>query len=251
MRGAGKSTLVVTADGNESNSVALNIGGSSLRDVVINEFLADPADGLAGDANHDGVRDASADEFIELVNSTTSDIDLSGYQLQTRALNATTDTLRHRFANGTRLFAGTAIVIFGGGAPNATNPLFGGAQIVKASSGGLSLVNSGGVITLRNKNSEIVSSIAYGTSLGLRADQNQSLTRTPDITGAFSLHSLAAGGPDRSFSPGTKVDGSAFTRNLSVATIASPANISHALALRGSRFPSLAFRFRQLPRRPT
>lgn len=248
MRGAGKTTLVVTADGSESNSVALNIGGSALRDVVINEFLADPPDGLAGDANHDGVRDSSADEFIELVNSTTHDIDLSGYQLQTRALTGTTDTLRHRFANGTTLFAGTAIVVFGGGAPNASNPVFNGAQVVKASSGGLSLVNSGGVITLRNKNSEIVSSVAYGTSLGLRADQNQSLTRAPDVTGAFSLHLTVS---DRAFSPGTQIDGSAFIRISSVAAIASPVNISHALALRGSHVPSLALWFRQLPRRPT
>ena len=282
MRGAGKSTLVVTADNSESNSVTLSLGGSALRDVVINEFLADPPDGLAGDANHDGVRDSSADEFIELVNSTTNDIDLSGYQLQSRALNGTTDTLRHRFANGTTLFAGTAIVIFGGGALNATNPVFGGAQVVKASSGGLSLVNSGGVITLRNKSSEIVTSVAYGTSLGLRADQNQSLTRAPDVTGPFSLHSAAS---DRAFSPGTQIDGAAFVRILSAAcsfvwsssfslpaqnslkaelktsalklkqyssaALASPANISHALASRGSHFPSLAFRLRQLPRRPT
>ena len=282
MRGAGKSTLVVTADNSESNSVALSLGGSALRDVVINEFLADPPDGLAGDVNHDGVRDSSADEFIELVNSTTNDIDLSGYQLQSRALNGTTDTLRHRFANGTTLFAGTAIVIFGGGALNATNPVFGGAQVVKASSGGLSLVNSGGVLTLRNKSSEIVTSVAYGTSLGLRADQNQSLTRAPDVTGSFSLHSAAS---DRAFSPGTQIDGAAFVRVLSAAcslvwsssfslpaqnslkaelktsalklkqyssaALASPANISHALASRGNRFPSLAFRLRQLPRRPT
>lgn len=284
MRGAGKSTLAVTAENSESNSVALNLGGSALRDVVINEFLADPPDGLAGDANHDGVRDSSADEFIEFVNSTNHDIDLSGYQLQTRALNATTDTLRHRFANGTILFRGTAIVVFGGGALNATNPIFGGAQVVKASSGGLSLVNSGGVITLRNKSSEIVTSVAYGTSLALRADQNQSLTRAPDVTGSFSQHSTVS---DRAFSPGTQLDGAAFIRvssisrssvlspsfslpaennNLkvelktsalkqntysSIAAIASPANISHALASRGSQFPSLAFRFRRLPRRPT
>jgi len=251
LRGAGKTTLLITADTAESNSVTLTLGGSSLRDVVINEILADPPDGLAGDANHDGVRDSSADEFVELVNSTTNDIDLSGYQLQTRSLTTATDTLRHRFANGTTLFAGTAIVIFGGGAPNPTNAVFNGSQIVKASSGGLSLVNSGGVVTLRNRNGEIVTSVAYGTSLGLRGDQNQSLTRAPDITGAFTLHSIAPGSEGRAFSPGTQIDGAAFIRVLSVAGIALPANISHALALRGSHFPSLAFRFRQLPRRPT
>jgi len=209
LRGAGVSTLGVTADGVQSNSTTITIGGSSLRDVVINEFLADPPDGLAGDANHDGVRDTSADEFIELVNSTTHDLDLSGYQLQSRALTATNDTMRHRFAPGTILFAGTAIVVFGGGSLNPGDPIFGGSQVVKASSGGLSLVNSGGVITLRNTAAEIVTSVAYGSSLGLRADQNQSLTRSPDITGTFSLHSSTS---DRHFSPGAKLDGSVFIR---------------------------------------
>ncbi|HEV2833852.1 MAG TPA: lamin tail domain-containing protein [Pyrinomonadaceae bacterium] len=212
LRGAGVSTLAVTADGVQSNSTTITIGGSSLRDIVINEFLADPADGLAGDANHDGVRDTAADEFIELVNSTPHDLDLSGYQLQTRALTASNDIPRHRFATGTILFAGTAIVVFGGGSPNAANPIFGGSLVVKASSGGLSLVNSGGVITLRNTAGEIVTSVAYGSSLSLRADQNQSLTRSPDITGAFVPHSTASGSEGRLFSPGTHLDGSAFIR---------------------------------------
>ena len=207
LRGARTSTLIVTADGVQSNPVSLVLGGSSLRDIVINEILADPPDGLNGDANHDGVRDTSADEFVELVNSTAHDLDLSGYQLQTRSLTATTDTLRHRFAPATILFGGTAIVVFGGGTPAAGNPIFGGSQVVKASTGGLSFVNSGGLVTLRNPAGEIVTSVAYGLSLGLRGDQNQSLTRSPDITGDFLLHSVAS---DRNLSPGTRADGSMF-----------------------------------------
>jgi hypothetical protein len=37
--------------------------------LVLNEFLADPVNDLAGDANGDGTRDGSQDEFIELVNT--------------------------------------------------------------------------------------------------------------------------------------------------------------------------------------
>ena len=251
LRGAGKTTLTVTADGVQANATTVTLGGSSLRDIVINELLADPPDSLNGDANHDGVRDTSADEFVELVNSTAQDLDLSGYQLQSRSLTATNDTLRHRFAQGTTLFAGAAIVVFGGGSPNASNPVFGGSQIVKASSGGLSLVNGGGVITLRNAKGEIVTSVAYGSSFGLRGDQNQSLTRSPDITGDLTLHSTVPGSNKTLFSPGTRLDGSAFIRNLSAASIASPANICHALSLRSDHFPARALRFRQLPRRPT
>ena len=250
LRGAGRSTLVVSADNVQSNATTVALAGSSLRDVVINELLADPPDGLAGDANHDGVRDTSADEFVELVNSTTHDIDLSGYQLQSRSLTTTNDTLRHRFAAGTTLFAGTAIVIFGGGSPTAANPVFLGSQVVKASTGGLSLVNSGGVVTLRNAAGAIVTSVAYGTSLNLRGDQNQSITRAPDVRGDLMLHSTAPGSNNRLFSPGTRTDGSPFVRG-STASIASPANIGHALSLRSNHVFARAFWFRQFPRRPT
>jgi uncharacterized protein (TIGR03437 family) len=128
LRGAGITQVAVTADHLESNSVAMTIGGSSLRDMMINEILSDPPDGLEGDANHDGVRDSSADEFVELVNATTRDLDLSGYQIQTRAISSTVDTLRHRFPVGTILRAGAALVVFGGGTVNSSNPAFGGLK---------------------------------------------------------------------------------------------------------------------------
>ena len=248
LRGAGKSSIVVTADGVQANATTLTLSGSSLREVVINELLADPPDGLNGDANHDGVRDTSADEFVELVNATTHDIDLSGYQLQSRSLTAINDTPRHRFAPGTMLFAGAAIVVFGGGSPDSHDSIFGGSQIVKSSSGGLSLVNGGGVVTLRKPNGEVVTSVAYGASVGVRGDQNQSITRSPDVTGGLALHSTVS---DRLFSPGTKLDGSQFLRGSSTASIASTVNIGHALSLRSDHFAPRAFRFRQLPRRPT
>ncbi|PWT82894.1 MAG: hypothetical protein C5B44_01380, partial [Acidobacteria bacterium] len=115
LRGAGEVELIVRADNRDSNSVTVTLSGSTLRDIVINELLADPPDGIAGDANHDGTRNASDDEFVELVNSTERDLDLSGYELASRALTADIDTVRHRFTNRTILPAGTAIVIFGGG----------------------------------------------------------------------------------------------------------------------------------------
>jgi uncharacterized protein (TIGR03437 family) len=208
--GAGYVTLVVVADGLESNPVTVTIGGNSLRDITINEFLADPPDGLAGDANHDGVRDSAADEFVEVVNSTARDLDVSGYQLQTRGVTAVTDVVRHRFAMGTILPAGTGLIVFGGGNPENSNPIFGGSQIVRASTGSLSLINSGGVITLRDASGLPVSFATYGTDAGLQADTNQSLTRSPDITGNFVPHKVALGSGSNAFSPGTRVDGSFF-----------------------------------------
>ena len=188
LRGAGKVTLSIVSDNHESNVIEVTLSGSFERDILINELLADPPDGLAGDANHDGVRNSAQDEFVELVNTTARDIDLSGYQLQTRGSSGPTDILRHRFAAGTVLPAGTAIVVFGGGTPDSANSAFGGARIYKASSGGLSLLNSGDTVTLRDSSNMIVTFLTYGGSSGLRGDANESLTRSPDVTGNFRLH---------------------------------------------------------------
>jgi uncharacterized protein (TIGR03437 family) len=210
LRGAGPVSLSISNGVLESNRVELTLIGSFVRDILINEFLADPADGPAGDANGDGVRDSSDDEFVELVNTTERDLDLSGYQLQTRGPSATTDSVRHRFVGGTILPAGTALVVFGGGSFNQADDNFGGAQILKASTGGLSLLNSGGVITLRDSAVAVVTSTNYGSSTASPADRNESLTRSPDVTGNFLLHQMASGSNGRLFSPGTRVDGTSF-----------------------------------------
>ncbi|HKE57642.1 MAG TPA: lamin tail domain-containing protein, partial [Pyrinomonadaceae bacterium] len=217
-RGAGVVSLKLMADGVVSNSVNVTFGGSVLRDVMVNEFLADPPDGLAGDANHDGVRDASADEFVELVNASGRDLDLNGFQLLTRSATSSVETVRHRFTR-TILPSGTAIVIFGGGRPDTANPVFGGAQIVKASSGSLSLNNSGVTITLEDANSVTVTSITYGAAVGLPSGENQSLTRAPDIDGPFVLHTLAQGANAVRFSPGTRTDSSPFLPVPSISSI--------------------------------
>jgi uncharacterized repeat protein (TIGR01451 family) len=221
LRGAGTVNLVVRADSRDSNPVTIIFAGNSCRDIVINEVLADPPDGNGGDANHDGARDSNDDEFVELVNTTAINIDISGYQLLTRSTSATSDTLRHTFAPGTLFPAGSAIVVFGGGGPNfnPTNAAFGGAQVFKASSGALSLTNSGGVVTLREPSQSIVNIFSYGGSTGLNGDTNQSLTRSPDAgtnadCGSFTPHTSAPGSNGQPFSPGTRVNGSPFASGL-------------------------------------
>jgi uncharacterized protein (TIGR03437 family) len=208
LRGAGIVELVIRADTRDSNPVSVEFSGDGRRDIMINEFLADPADGAAGDANHDGVRDSGDDEFVELVNTTTHDIDLMGYRILTRSSSSSTDTVRHEFVAGYILPACTSLVVFGGGNPNFNDPIFGGAQVYKAQTGSLSLTNSGGAITLRDKTAATVNSVTYGGSTGLNGDANQSLTRAPDITGQFTLHQAASG--SRLFSPGTRLNGDPF-----------------------------------------
>jgi len=208
LRGLGAGTFSVQANGRESNRALISLGGSALRDIMINEFLVDPPDNLAGDANRDGIRDSSHDEFVELVNTTTRDLDLTGYQLLTRSLSSNSDVVRHRFPSGTVFPAGTSIVVFGGGNPNGDDLEFGKSQIYKASTGGLALGNSSGLLTLKNATGEPVAFQAYGVDTGLRGDQNQSLTRYPDVTGSFTEHQQAS--PGILFSPGWRADGEPF-----------------------------------------
>src|SRR5439155_7032719 len=105
----------------------------------------------------------------------------------------TTDIIRHTFAGDTVLPACAAVVVFGGGAFDPKNPTFGGALVVKATSGSLSLTNGGGAITLRDSTAMVIASLTWGGSTGLSGDANQSVTRSPDLTGNFLLHQTASG----------------------------------------------------------
>jgi hypothetical protein len=227
LRGAGTVNLTVRGEERDSNPASITFGGDPCRDILINEVLADPP-ATNGDANRDGTISGNGDEFVELVNRSGRDIDISGYQLLTRSTGAANDTVRHTFAAGTIFPSGSAIVIFGGGGTNfdPKNPAFGGALVLKASSGGLSLTNSGGVVTLRQPSLSIVNIFSYGGSTGLNGDANQSLTRSPDAGGnpdcaGFVLHSTAPGsiGP---YSPGTRINGTPFVTTTIASIDVSP-----------------------------
>ncbi|MCP4544459.1 MAG: ExeM/NucH family extracellular endonuclease, partial [Chloroflexi bacterium] len=164
--------------------------------LVINEFLADPASGLAGDANGDGTRDSSQDEFIEIVNNSDADLDISGGTLEDGF------SVRHTFPANTIVPANCAIVVFGGGTPTGA---FGGTVVQTASTDALGLNNGGDVITLSVDST--IQVVAYGSE----GSDNQSLTLDPDITGStFVKHSEATGSGGSLFSPGTRIDGSSF-----------------------------------------
>ncbi len=165
--------------------------------VVINEFQADPASDLTGDANGDGVRDFSDDEFIEIVNASGGDLDISGWTL------ADGYSVRHTFPAGTTIPDSCSAVVFGGGTPTG---VFGGSVVQTASGGSLGLSNGGDTITLSDGANNLI--YVYGSEGGY----NQSLTRDPDITGADPLveHSTATGSGGALFSPGTMIDGSPF-----------------------------------------
>ncbi|HWO01188.1 MAG TPA: lamin tail domain-containing protein, partial [Blastocatellia bacterium] len=218
-------------DSGVSNTATLKV---LIKDpLVINEFLADPADGASGDANGDGTRSSSQDEFVEIVNRTAEPIDVSSYKL------SDADAIRHVFAAGTVIPPFEAAVVFGGGSPKGA---FGNAAdnqlVFKASTGGLSLNNGGDTIKLEDTQGRIVQEIKFGAPEG---GAGQSINRDPDLGGAaFSLHSSVAEDGAKLFSPGARATGAAFTTKPRVSALA-PATVrlgssAFALLVSGSDF---------------
>lgn len=175
---------------------------AAAQSIVINEVYYDVAADLAGDANNDGVRGEPEDEFIEIVNTGATAVDISGFTL------SDDDGGDFAFPSGTSLAAGQAAVLFGGGTPTGT---FGGALVfTDDGSIGSGLGNSGDLIELRNASGGLVASMGYEGAGSDGSATDESLTRDPDLTGAFTAHSGASGAGGALFSPGTQIDGSAF-----------------------------------------
>jgi pimeloyl-ACP methyl ester carboxylesterase len=178
--------------------------------LVINEILADPPKGLAGDANKDGTRDANDDEFVELVNTGSSEICLTGWTLGDAA-----EPERHRFPISTRLAPGAALVVFGGGLPTGN---FSGAMVQWAAFGGkINMNNDGDVVTLADPSGKVHSQISWGDCAGVTCaaehingslSLDQATVRNPELTGVWAPHNTVAAGDF--FSPGRRADGKPF-----------------------------------------
>lgn len=143
-------------------------------DLVLNEIHADPHLTL-GDANGDGVVSSDGDEFVELVNVSTGPLALGGVTISDAL------AVRYTFPDADVLAPGCAVVVFGG----------------------LVLNNGGDTVTVA-LGETVLSSVTYGPEGG----QDQSLTRSPDLTGDFVLH-LTANEAAR-FSPAARADLSLF-----------------------------------------
>ena len=164
---------------------------------IINEVNADP-DATNGDANGDGTVDTSEDEFVEIINATGADVDISGWSISDAVGE------RHVFPANTVVTDGCGIVVFGGGSPSGT---FGNTIVQTASTGLLGFNNGGDSVILNDGNAD-QASVSYGGEGG----NNQSLTRDPDLSGTTLVeHSTAIGSGGALFSPGTRIDGTAFS----------------------------------------
>ena len=180
-------------------------GGNPGLGFRINEVLFDPPADLPGDANGDGVRSASEDEFIEFVNDSNIPVDLSGFTLYD-ATNLDLLEPRHTFPAGTIIPPGGVYVLFGGGTPSGS---FGGAMVGVSTTGNMNLSNGDDVITILDLlGNTFLTFDTQGEGVGIDFGADQSVTRSPDISGDFILHTAA--NPGLLFSPGTKTDGSSF-----------------------------------------
>lgn len=176
---------------------------NSKAQLIINEVLYDPSNsGLLGDANGDGVYSQIQDEFIEFFNTSTTNLNISGYEIWDDTL---VGTLVYKFPNGTIIPPRGALVVFGGGVPVGS---FGGAIILADTGVGLDLNNTGEKIVIKNNNGV---SILFFDSDALSNNPNESYTRSPDITGGFVQHASVN---TRLFSPGTNLSGIAFNNSL-------------------------------------
>ncbi len=91
--------------------------------LQISEILADPPRGLRGDANGDGKRHAYEDEFVEILNTGKTSIDLSGCRL------ADAKKSTFAFPPQSHLPPGERAVIFGGGHPQGRYVFSAGGRI--------------------------------------------------------------------------------------------------------------------------
>jgi endonuclease/exonuclease/phosphatase family metal-dependent hydrolase len=177
---ASNSAISDTSNGTFTITVPTGTGKVFINEVLVNEAGSDVTT-----------------EFVELVNSGTAAVDLSGWTIS----DAT--ALRHTFANGTSLAAGRSLVVFGGAAGIPA----GMTNAVAASTNALSLSNSGDTVYLKNSSGTAVDTATLGSALC--GTDGVSANRSPDgsSTGTFVLHTtLAATGS----SPGERTNGTAF-----------------------------------------
>jgi hypothetical protein len=178
----------ITASDPQSSTVTPWIGyrvRSGGLHVRVNEILADPPADLPGDANMDGERDASDDEFVEIVNCGSVAVDLAGWRLSDAV------SIRHEFPDsGLVVLPGEFVTVFGGGTPTGFI-----GKVFTASSGALGLTNSGDVVSLLDGEGSLVDIISYGSEAG----SDEAIMRFPDCSDVWAVPSDV--GLEQAFSP--------------------------------------------------
>ncbi|MCW5764839.1 MAG: lamin tail domain-containing protein [Phycisphaeraceae bacterium] len=188
---------------------------------LITEILYAVPTGEKGDANHDGKRDATGDEFIELTNPHDKPIELRGYSLQDKS-KGRAGSLSFTFPVLTLKPGEVAVVFNGNGAtwtgpvgdekkaPAGPNPGFGNAWVfsMKTTSQRTALANSGDAVLLVAPDRAVVSLVKWGKieeTLPQATNEEdaplvtKSSVQRRGVDGPFVAHDADGGLP---FSPG-------------------------------------------------
>lgn len=206
--------------------------------VVINEIMFDVTsdddatpDVNEGDVNGDGARSVRGDEFIELLNTGDAAIDISGWEFLKRDL-----TVIFTFPENTLLDPGEFTVVFGGVGPDGFGAQFPPELKIFAANvgdGNLGFAGNDGTSNFRNSDDNVIlvnpslqdtiAELYWGdatpkTSKGvllaapntvgdadLSGSIHQSVTRNPDGTGKWDLHTQASSKGTYQ-SPGTNIE---------------------------------------------
>ncbi|MFT5517100.1 MAG: hypothetical protein ACI80V_003239 [Rhodothermales bacterium] len=191
--------------------------------VIINEVLADPPSGTPGDANGDGTRSSTQDEFVELANISEEPVDISGWQL------GDDEGVGFTFPDGYIMAPRSLLVVFGGGdvtgvAGYDADPLV--TRVFSADSTvGNGLANGGEIILLLSDDGAYDTWLAYGSKVGdggppnvdsyevgievgAPANADNSITRFPDgdinVIDPFVQHLTVS---NLAYSPALTIDG--------------------------------------------
>lgn len=196
--------------------------------IVFNEILADPPSGDAGDANMDGTRSSTQDEFVELANVGDAPVDIGGWML------GDDEGIAFVFPEGYTVGPRDIIVVFGGG--DISNVPGYDADSLKTrvfqadSTVGNGLRNGGDILMLLSDDGSYDTWFAYGSNantggpaagtypdgtdfeieqdIAAPAGADNSVTRFPDgnigVPDPFVQHLQVS---SKAFSPGATVDG--------------------------------------------
>jgi hypothetical protein len=192
------------AGATNSQTLRVYVPTAAERALVLSEFLANPtSDPTAAHYNPLARETPSAkpsveDEFLEWVNNTGTPLDLSGWTISDAV------RLRHVFSTNFSLPAHGAVIVYGGPTNNPPQ-LDVPSMAASESASGLALNNSGTeTILLRNARGQLLQRVVYE---GSQLSDNGSLSRWPDLNGAFHPQSELSA---NAVTPGHQWDGSPF-----------------------------------------
>lgn len=175
--------------------------GGTQYPVFINEYLPQTHN-ITGTSTPDYDR-----QFVELVNTGTTAVDLGGWKVHDANSQAGIDPVRHVFPSGTMIQPGKAYVVYSGptavpaGVTNATAASGGGLYFNRGVNDG----SSGDTVYLVRQDNTVQDSAGYqDTTVGI------SYNRSPDgsSSGTWVPHTQLSAGVEAS--PGRRVNGAAF-----------------------------------------